>query len=157
MTSGMSSGLQRRLLLLLLLPLLLLAMLNTWFDFRSAASAALEQDRQLLNLAPLLADSVIAGGGTPDNPPLLLTAPPVDEFLSVRPELAAFAIVSLEGLVLVGDKWLTGLPPTTKEAEFSSEEYQGVTYRIVSQRVKTVAGELVVYEITAICENPNLV
>ena len=66
MTSGMSSGLQRRLLLLLLLPLLLLAMLNTWFDFRSAASAALEQDRQLLNLAPLLADSVIAGGGTPD-------------------------------------------------------------------------------------------
>ncbi len=41
MTSGMSSGLQRRLLLLLLLPLLLLAMLNTWFDFRSADSAGL--------------------------------------------------------------------------------------------------------------------
>ena len=85
MTSGMSSGLQRRLLLLLLLPLLLLAMLNTWFDFRSADSAALAQDRQLLNLAPLLADSVIAGGSNAETPPVLLIAPPVDEFLSIRP------------------------------------------------------------------------
>lgn len=144
MTSGMSSGLQRRLLLLLLLPLLLLAMLNTWFDFRSADSAALEQDRQLLNLAPLLADSVIAGGSSAETPPVLLIAPPVDEFLSIRPELAAFAVVSLEGKVLVGSDWLTGLPPTTREAEFSSEEHLGITYRIVSQRAKTAAGELVV-------------
>lgn len=140
----MSSGLQRRLLLLLLLPLLLLALLNTWFDFRSADSVALQQDRQLLNLAPLLADSVIGGGTTAQNPPLLLTAPPVDEFLHSRPDLSAFAVVNLEGHVLVGDDWLTGLPPTTKEAEFSSEEYRGVTYRIVSQRAKTTAGELVV-------------
>ena len=50
-------GLQRRLLLLLLAPLFLLAGLNTWFDFRSADSAALQQDRQLLSLVPpLLAD-----------------------------------------------------------------------------------------------------
>jgi two-component system sensor histidine kinase TctE len=144
MTSGMSSGLQRRLLLLLLLPLLLLAALNTWFDFRSADSAALQQDRQLLNLVPLLADSVVARGETETAPPVLLTAPPVDEFLTTRPGLAAFAVVGLDGSVKVGDDWLTGLPPTTKEPEFSSEEYQGITYRIVSQRVKTVAGELVV-------------
>ncbi|MDR7306016.1 ATP-binding protein [Rhodoferax saidenbachensis] len=140
----MSSGLQRRLLLLLLLPLLLLAALNTWFDFRSADSAALQQDRQLLNLVPLLADSVVARGETETAPPVLLTAPPVDEFLSARPGMSAFAVVGLDGRVKVGDDWLTGLPPTTKEAEFSSEEYEGVTYRIVSQRVKTVAGELVV-------------
>lgn len=144
MTSGMSSGLQRRLLLLLLLPLLLLAALNTWFDFRSADGAALQQDRQLLSLVPLMADSVVARGDTETAPPVLLIAPPVDEFLSVRPGMSAFAVVSLEGRVLVGDDWLTGLPPTTKEAEFSSEEYEGVTYRIVSRRVQTVAGELVV-------------
>ena len=40
----MALGLQRR-LLLLLLPLFLLAGFNTWFDFRSADSAALQQDR----------------------------------------------------------------------------------------------------------------
>jgi two-component system, OmpR family, sensor histidine kinase TctE len=50
----------------------------------------------------------------------------------------------LEGEVLVGDSWLSGPLPTTREAEFLSEEYGGATYRIVSQRVNTIAGELVV-------------
>ena len=63
-TAAMSSGLQRRLLLLLLIPLFLLACVNTWFDYRSADNAALQQDRQLLKLVPLLADSVVAAGNT---------------------------------------------------------------------------------------------
>jgi two-component system sensor histidine kinase TctE len=35
------------------------------------------------------------------------------------------------------------MPPATGEPEFSSQEFDGVTYRIVSQRTNTVAGELV--------------
>ncbi len=143
-SAGMSTGLQRRLLLLLLLPLFALALLNAWFDYRSADSAALQQDGQLLSLVPLLADSIVARGNTSAAAPVLLTAPPVEEFLNSRSGAAAIAVVGLDGVVQVGAEWLYGTPPTTKEPEFSSEEYGGVTYRIVSQRVQTVAGELVV-------------
>ena len=66
-TAGMAAGLQRRLLALLLLPLLLLALLNTWFDFRSADNAALQQDRQLLSLVPLWPGG--APGGVPGGVP----------------------------------------------------------------------------------------
>ena len=76
--AGMSTGLQRRLLLLLLLPLFVLALLNAWFDYRSADSAALQQDSQLLSLVPLLADSIVARGDTAAAVPVLLTAPPVE-------------------------------------------------------------------------------
>ena len=139
----MVSGLQRRLLLLLLVPLFLLAALNAWFDFRSADSAALQQDRHLLSLVPLLAGSVIAHGATEADPPVLLMAPPVDDFLSDRPDMSAFALVGRDGSVMLGQNWLSGMPPATLEPEFFSQEFDGVTYRIVSQRVNTVAGELV--------------
>ena len=141
--SGMFTGLQRRLLLLLLLPLVLLAMLNAWFDYRSADSAALQQDRQLLGLVPLLADSVVARGATPTAPLVLLTAPPVEEFLSGRAGLSAFSIANMDDTLRMGAEWLTGPLPTTQDPVFSSEEFGGVTYRIVAQRVHTVAGELV--------------
>ncbi|MES2952558.1 MAG: ATP-binding protein [Pseudomonadota bacterium] len=139
----MASGLQRRLLLLLLMPLFLLAALNTWFDFRSADGAALQQDRQLLGMVPLLASSVVARGATESDPPLLMMAPPMEDFLNARPGLSAFALVGREGSVVVGDAWLSGMPPATNEPEFSSQEHDGVTYRIVSQRTHTVAGDLV--------------
>lgn len=142
--AAMSPGLQRRLLLLLLIPLGLLAGVNTWFDYRSADNAALQQDRQLLTLVPLLADSVVAPGKTRAEPPVLLTVPVIEEFLKDRAGFSAFAIVDLGGAVLLGDAWLGSIPPTTHEPEFSSEEEGGVTYRIVSQRVQTAAGELVV-------------
>ena len=140
----MSKGLQRRLLLLLLLPLFLLAMLNAWFDYRSADSAALQQDRQLVRMVPLLADSVVAKGDLSSPALVLLTAPPVDEFLNSRPGMSAMAVVGMDGVVRAGADWLYGMPPSTKEPAFSSQEFEGVTYRIVSQRVQTVAGELVV-------------
>ncbi|WP_232834434.1 sensor histidine kinase [Rhodoferax ferrireducens] len=142
--AALSSGLQRRLLLLLLIPLCLLAFVNTWFDYRSADTAALQQDRQLLKLVPLLADSVVASGKTPADPPVMLTVPALQEFLKDRAGVSAFCIASLTGQVLLGEAWLSREPPTTREPEFSSEEEGGVTYRIVSQRVQTVAGELVV-------------
>ena len=141
--AAISSGLRRRLLLLLLVPLTLLAGINTWFDYRSADNAALQQDRHLLKLVPLLADSVVAPGQTAAEPLLLLAAPAIEDFLKDS-QHAAFAVASLAGQVLLGADWLTGLPPTTSEPEFASEEHNGVVYRIVSQRVKTAAGEQVV-------------
>ena len=106
-TSAMSSGLQRRLLLLLLIPLGLLAGLNTWFDYRSADSAALQQDRRLLQLVPLLADSVVAQGNAPDAAPVMLMAPAVAEFLKDRAGVSAYAIADRDGRVLLGDAWLS--------------------------------------------------
>jgi two-component system sensor histidine kinase TctE len=127
-------------MVLLLVPLLLLSVLNTWFDVRSADNAALQQDRQLLGLVPLLADSVVSGSSAEQ--PLLLMAPAMDEFLAARPDAAAIAVLDMQGRVLAGAAWLTGLPPTTGDAEFASEEFEGTTFRIVSQRARTAAGEL---------------
>lgn len=141
--AAMSSGLRRRLLLLLLLPLSLLACVNTWFDYRSADNAALQQDRQLQLLTPLLADSVVAPGKSASDPPVMLRAPAIEDFLKDGNQ-SAFCLTSLDGHVLLGASWLNGLPPTTNEPEFASQENMGVVYRIVSQRVQTAAGELVV-------------
>lgn len=140
----MTSGLQRRLLVLLLAPLLLLAGLNTWFDLRSADSASLQQDTSLRSLVPLLADSLLFRSNSASDPPVLLMAPSVEEFLSSRAASAAFAVVNGEGRVLFGDPWLNALPPDTFEMDFSSEEHSGVTFRIVSQRIKTPAGDMAV-------------
>ncbi len=97
-TAAMSSGLQRRLLLLLLIPLFLLACINTWFDYRSADNAALQQDRQLLKLVPLLADSVVSGKSR-DDLPVMLAAPAVEvgEFAAVAfyNPLQTFAIAGV--------------------------------------------------------------
>jgi len=141
--AAMSTGLQRRLLLLLLLPLVLLACINTWFDYRSADNAALQQDRQLLQLAPLLVSSVVAPGKTAADPPVMLRAPAIEDFLR-EGRVSSMAVVGLDGRVLLGADWLTGLPPTTFDPEFASEEHNGVLYRILSLRTPTVVGELVV-------------
>ena len=143
-TSALSSGLLRRLLLLLLIPLGLLTGVNTWFDYRLAGNIALQQDRGLLKLVPLLADSVVGQGGTPDAAPLLLMVPAIAEFLKDRAGVSAYAITDPAGRVLLGDAWLGTTVPSTREPEFHSEEANGVTYRIVSQRVRTAAGDLVV-------------
>lgn len=140
----MSLGLQRRLLVMLITPLMLLAFLNAWYDYRSADNVALQQDQRLLALVPLLADSIIADGTKPGEPPVMLLAPPIEEFLKDRPGFSNFSIVDPDGKVLHGAPWLSGLPPTTSEPDFHSEENEGVTWRIVRQRVQTVAGELTV-------------
>jgi two-component system sensor histidine kinase TctE len=138
---GMTSGLRRRLVVMLIVPLVLLAILNAWLDYRSAGNVALQQDQHLLAMVPLVADSVI---GELDNQPLLLLAPPVEEFLKERPGPAGYAILDVDGKVLAGDAWLAGLPPTDAAPEFHSEEYAGTTWRIVRQRQQTVLGEVVI-------------
>ena len=141
---AMATGLKRRLLLLLFVPLFLVAGINTWFDLQTSENATLQQDRALGALVPLLADSVIAGSDSALHPPVVLMAPAVDDFLNSRAPKSAYALLGNEGLVLVGSTWLSALPPTTHEPEFGSDEYDGTTYRIVSQRVTTTAGELTV-------------
>jgi two-component system sensor histidine kinase TctE len=148
MTPGvatMSSGLQRRLLVLLLVPLCLLALLNMWFDYRSADNAALQQDRQLQRFTPLLADSVVGAAQPPAELPLILLAPPLAEFLKVKAGQSAFAMTDLDGRVLAGESWVAGETPSTREPVFFSTEEGGLSYRIVGQRMQTAAGELVVY------------
>ena len=88
----MLSGLRRRLLVMLISPLILLALLNAWFDYRSADNVALQQDQRLLALMPLLADSVIGEGLRNADPPVLLMAPAVEE--SSRPAPATRATPS---------------------------------------------------------------
>ena len=83
---GVTSGLRRRLLIMLIAPLVVLAVANAWLEFRSADNVATQQDQRLLALVPLLADSVI---GRSDERPLLMMAPPVEEFLKERPGSAA--------------------------------------------------------------------
>jgi two-component system, OmpR family, sensor histidine kinase TctE len=140
---AMTSGLRRRLLVMLLAPLMLLALVNAWFDYRSADNVAAQQDQRLLALLPLLADSVIAAGHRDNDPPILLMAPAVEEFLKDRPGDSAFAILDADGRLLHGEPWLAGLPPSTPDAELHSEERLGVTWRIVRKRQQTVLGELV--------------
>ena len=137
---GMTSGLRRRLLVLLITPLTLLAALNAWVDYRSAENVAAQQDQRLRGLVPLVADSVIAHG----DPPLMLLAPPVEEFLAEHPRSTAYAITDADGKLLVGPQWLGALPPPDAVPEFHSEEHDGATWRIVRQRQPTVIGELVV-------------
>ncbi len=143
-SGGMSTGLQRRLLVLLLIPLAVLAVLNAWLDYQSADSAAIQQDRQLLALVPLLADSVVVGAGGSEPLPVLLAAPQIEEFLGSRPGVSGIAVSPVGAGVLIGSAWLDGPTPATREPAFSSEEYEGVIYRIVSQRVSTAAGDMVI-------------
>jgi len=139
-------GLQRRLLVLLLLPLVMLALLSAWIDYRSADSAALQQDAKLLRMAPLLADSIIVpppeGSPAPQLPQVLL-APPVEEFLKDRHGVSAWSLADDVGRVLQGDGWLESPAPGTREPEFLSREYEGVLYRILAQRIVTPAGDFV--------------
>ena len=167
-------GLQRRLLLLLLFPFGLLVLAGTWLHYQSAGTAAVQQDLLLAKLVPMLADSIVsasptaASGGTQTGAapiasesdasranrvaeqalalprPLLLLAPAVDEFLTLSPGSTGYSVVTLDGQLLLGDAWLPPMSPTTSEPEFISLTQGGVTYRVVAQRVRTAAGELIV-------------
>ena len=63
--AALMGGLQRRLLLLLLFPFGLLVLVGAWLHYQSAGTAALQQDRLLTKLAPMLADSIVSAAPTP--------------------------------------------------------------------------------------------
>ena len=135
---------QRRLLLMLIVPLVLLALLNGYMDYRSADNSASEQDQQLLRLVPLLADSIIAVGAHSGDPPVLLLAPPVEEFLKEREGLVSYKVYTPKRKLLHGDDKLPSVVPLTQEPEFFNQEVKGVNYRMVVQRVPSVAGDVIV-------------
>ena len=140
----MTADLRNRLLVLLVLPLCLLALGGAWIDYRSADEAASRHDQRLMRLLPALADSVLAPPMTDDGPPLLLLAPPVEEFLRQNSGYSGFSVQDLSGRVLLGDDWIVSAVPSTHEPEFHSIEYDGATYRVAVQRGRTNAGDLVV-------------
>ena len=140
---GVTSGLRRRLLVMLISPLILLAMVNAWFDYRSAENVAQQQDQRLQSLVPLLADSLISEGLRRTDPPVLLMAPQLDGFLKDG-AYAAYAVTDVDGKLLAGEPWLDALAPTSDEPEFHSEERGGVTWRIVRQRQASRIGDVVV-------------
>ncbi len=135
---------QRRLQLMLIVPLVLLALLNGYMDYRSADNSASEQDQQLLRLVPLLADSIIAVGAHSGDPPVLLLAPPVEEFLKEREGLVSYKVYTPKRKLLHGDDKLPSVVPLTQEPEFFNQEVKGVNYRMVVQRVPSVAGDVIV-------------
>ncbi len=135
---------QRRLLYMLIVPLVLLGLLNAWVDYRSADSLAGEQDQQLLRLVPLLADSIIAVGVHSDDPPVLVLAAPVEEFLREREGLVTYKIFTPQRRLLHGNDNLPSVMPLTQAPEFFNQEVNGISYRIVAQRVPSVAGDVIV-------------
>ena len=141
----MTSTLRNRLLLLLVLPVCLLAMAGSWWGYRSAEIAAGQHDQRLLRLLPELADSVMAPAIGKDMEPLMALSPSMDDFLRNRSGITGYAVADLDGHVLAGDPWISVVVPTTPAAEFHSQEFGGITYRVALQRSMTAgAGEMVV-------------
>jgi two-component system, OmpR family, sensor histidine kinase TctE len=161
LTQDMIGGLRRRLLITLLATIALIGAFSVLFHYQSAGTAALQQDQRLQRLVPMLADSVvvsrIAGRAAPGlaepdavlqaptqaDDLALLMAPPVQEFLADREGYAAVGVFNGEGQQLVGPTWLPTLLPITDAPEFISVVEGGVTHRVVAQRMRTEAGELI--------------
>jgi hypothetical protein len=89
----------------------------------------------------MLADSVVsatpsgraptqAAGASDDlnlPKPVLLLAPPVDEFLNEREGTTGYSILSPDGELLLGYAWLPPMQPATPEPEFMSLTEGGTT------------------------------
>ncbi|BBL26188.1 Swarming motility regulation sensor protein rssA [Comamonas terrigena] len=141
----MTTTLRNRLLLLLVLPVCVLAVAGSWWGYRSAETAAGQHDQRLLRLLPQLADSVMAPAIGKDMEPLMALSPSIDDFVRNRSGITGFAVADLDGHVLAGDPWISVVVPTTPAAEFHSQEFGGITYRVAVQRSMTAgAGEMVV-------------
>jgi two-component system, OmpR family, sensor histidine kinase TctE len=141
---SLMAGLRTRLMVMLLVPLVLLLCISAWLDYREADSAAILQDRNLLRLAPLLAGSIVAPGSKADDPPVVLLTPAIEDFVKDRAGLADWGVATVDGRVIIGPSWLSTPTPATAEPEFHSEQLGGTVYRIMAQRVYTVAGEYIV-------------
>jgi two-component system, OmpR family, sensor histidine kinase TctE len=139
-----AQGLRRRLLVLLMVPLGVLAVLSVWLDYRAAGTVAQQYDQQLLRHLPQLANSVVGSPPEPGEPPLVLMAPAVAEFLKDRGDFSGYRVSSVSGALLHGDLWIDPLTPRTTEPELHSVARNGVIYRVAAQRVTTSAGEYVV-------------
>ena len=142
-SSSMMAGLRSRLLVMLLVPLVVLLCLSAWLDIRAAGTAAIQQDLGMQRLSPLLAGSIVAEGAKPDDPPIVLLTPAIEDFIKEREGQAQWGVATLDGRVIIGPSWLSTPTPATSEPEFHSEDSSGIVYRIMAQRATTAAGEYV--------------
>ncbi|MEG0186658.1 MAG: sensor histidine kinase N-terminal domain-containing protein, partial [Stenotrophomonas sp.] len=71
----MTSNLRFRLLLLLVLPLSVLALMGSWFAYRSAEAAAGQHDQRLMRFLPALAEAVLAPSPDAQYPPVVMLPP----------------------------------------------------------------------------------
>ncbi len=140
---SMMTGLRNRLLVMLLVPLVILLCISAAMDYRAAGSAAILQDLNMQRLSPLLAGSIVAEGSQPDDPPVVLLTPAIEDFIKERAGLAQWGVATLDGRVIIGPSWLSTPTPVTSEPEFHSEEAGGTVYRIMALRAETAAGEYV--------------
>ncbi len=140
---SMLAGLRSRLLVMLLVPLVILLFISAWLDYNAAGSAAILQDQNMQRLSPLLVGSIVAEGRNPDDPPVVLLTPAIEDFVKDRAGLAEWGIATLDGRVIIGPSWLSTPTPATAEPEFHSEQVGGTVYRVMAQRAETVAGEYV--------------
>ncbi len=140
---SMMAGLRRRLLVMLLVPLVILLCISAVLDYRAAGSAAVLQDQNLQRLSPLLAGSIVAEGSQPDDPPIVLLTPAIEDFIKDRNGLSEWGVATLDGRVIIGPAWLATPTPATAEPEFHSEQVDGTAYRVMAQRADTAAGEWV--------------
>ncbi len=79
-----------------------------------------------------------------DDPPVLVLAAPVEEFLREREGLVTYKIFTPQRRLLHGNDNLPSVMPLTQEPEFFNQEVNGISYRIVAQRVPSVAGDVIV-------------
>jgi two-component system sensor histidine kinase TctE len=93
---------------------------------------------------PLLADSVVAPGPAHGKAPVLLLAPAGGGLPQGPHRFRRLPYFRRRGAIPGRRAWIPELLPATHEPEFHSIEFNGVTYRIAAQRIKTAAGELIV-------------
>lgn len=141
--ASMLAGLRSRLMVMLLVPLVILLFISAWLDYNAAGSAAILQDQNMLSLSPLLSSSILAEGKKPEEPPIILLTPAIEDFVKDRGGLAEWGVATIDGRVIVGPAWLSSPTPATLEPEFHSEQVGGKVYRVMAQRADTAAGELV--------------
>jgi two-component system, OmpR family, sensor histidine kinase TctE len=55
-----------------------------------------------------------------------------------------YGVMDINGRLLLGDRWLPTVLPSTQDAEFLSVVEGGITFRVVAQRSQTAAGELII-------------
>jgi two-component system sensor histidine kinase TctE len=109
-------------------------------DYRSADDAAGRHDQRLLRLLPALADSVLAPSIPTAWPPLLLLAPPVEDFLRQNAGFAGLQRARRRAGCCWAMAGCMAACPPRRQPEFHSLEYGGVTYRVAVQRGRTGRG-----------------
>lgn len=86
----------------------------------------------------------MAVGARSGDPPVLLLAAPVEEFLKERKGMVTYKIYTPKRRLLHGDAKLPAVIPLGQEPELFNQQVEGKNYRIAVQRTPSVAGDVIV-------------